>query len=593
MTTLDFIVVAAYFVGIAALGVYQSVRIRSSGDYFAGGRKFNKFLMMMHALGSGTHADDPVGVTGTALQRGMSGIWWTYCYLFATPVYWVVAPFFRRSRYITTADFFERRYGKGMGALYAVMGILYFSVSTGMILRAMATIAHVVTEGAVPDWAAIAGMTVIFVAYGFAGGLVATVVTEGVQGLLIVVMSLLLVPYGLIRLGGFSRLHELVPASHFSLAASEETTLSFIIIMSFVAVIGIVAQPHIMEVCSTGKTEFEGRVGFAYGNFIKRFCAMGWVLVGLIVVALAAGGQLAPEDVAKVAAAMPSESLERVSSEIGPGQLQGADSAAGTAGEAREYAFPLAIRILLPPGMRGLMFAAIFAAQMSSLSAFMVAGSALLSRNLYKRYMKPEADDRKVLQVGRYSGLLVVALGIGFAILFQSVVEGLAAFLLLAPLTGILVWIGTLWRRATNGGAWASFLVMVPIFLLLGKAGAVIKPLLPGVEWLGKYAGKEHAHELALAYMIPGALALVIGSLLTRPRPKKVLDDFYTLLRTPVGREEELEKAGVEIVYKGETKAHPWEAKYPRLVAAGGFFVALAFALIILGIVYVLGRIGA
>ena len=591
MTTLDLVVVIVYFALIAALGICQSVRIRTSGDYFAGGRKFNKFLMMMHALGSGTHADDPVGVTGTTLQRGMSGIWWTYCYLFATPVYWIVAPFFRRSRYITTADFFERRYSKGMGTLYTVMAILQFSISTGMMLRATATIAHVVTGGAIPDWAAIVGMTVVFVAYGLAGGLIATVVTEGVQGLLIVVMSLLLVPYGLIRIGGFARLHELVPAAHFSLAAPEETTPAFIIIMSVVSIIGIVAQPHIMEVCSTGKTEFEGRVGFTYGNFIKRFCAMGWVLVGLIVVALAAARDIPQADINALAPALPKAVLAQAG-EAGAGPAEA--PASTDPKKARELAFPLAIRELLPPGMTGLMFAAILAAQMSTLSAFMVAGSALFARNIYKRYLAPEADDRRMLKVGRYSGLLVVALGIGFALLFKSVVEGLAAFLLLAPLTGILVWLGTVWRRASNGGAWAAFLVMVPIFLLLGKAGAILHQyLFPGVSWLGKYSELKFAHWLGLSYILPGVVALFIGSLLTKPQPKEDLDQFYLLLRTPVGREEELEKAGVEIVYKGEVKAHPWETKYPRLVTVGGFLVALVFALVILALVYALGRIGA
>jgi len=593
MQPLDIAVVFIYLGAMAALGILQTVKIRNSGDYFAGGRKFSKFMMAMHALGTGTHADDPVGVTGSALQVGLSGIWWTFCYLFATPVYWIVAPLFRRSRYLTTADFFEERYSSRLGVVYTLIGMVTFSVNTGMMLRATATIAAVVTGGAVPDWVAIAVMTAVFVAYSFFGGLMATIVTESVQGLLIVVMSLLLVPYGLARVGGFAGLHAALPAEHFRLHAPEETTIWFAIVMTLVSILGIVAQPHIMEVCSAGKTEFEGRVGFTYGNFVKRFCAMGWALTGLIVLALAINGGLPTDAAAKMGLACPDsvqlpKEVREAMAALPPSQ----DPPDKAQKKARERAFPTAISALLPPGARGLMFAAILAAQMSTLSALMVAGSALFTRNIYKRYLVPQAPEERVLLVGRFAGLIVVALGLLFSFAFKSVVEGLTVFLLLAPIPGLLMWVGTAWRRTTTAGAWISFLVMLPIFLLLGSFGALLKPHFPGAPWLGMYGSPGKAHLLGLAYLAPGFVAIVAGSLLTRPKPKEVLDRFYLLISTPVGQEKRLEEAGVQPIFLGNTEPHPWEAKHPRLVHWGGFAVALLFALAVLGITWSLGWIG-
>jgi Na+/proline symporter len=595
MQSVDVIVVGVYLLGIAALGIWQAAKIKSSGDYFAGGRKFSKFMMAMHALGTGTHADDPVGVTGSALQRGMSGIWWTFCYLFATPIYWIVAPLFRRSRYLTTADFFEERYSSRMAVLYTVLGILTFSVNTGMMLRATATIADGVSGGAVPDWVAIAGMTLVFVLYSYFGGLMATIVTESIQGLLIVVMSLLLVPFGLMRLGGFHALHQLVPAGQFSLHAPEETTLAFIVIMSLVTIIGIVAQPHIMEVCSAGKTEFEGRVGFTYGNFVKRFCAMGWTLTGLVVLGLAVAGKLPAVDTARMSAAFPEGvALPSDAAKVAAGMPDVASKSGDAQRKGRELAFPTAIRVLLPTGLSGLMFAAILAAQMSTLSALMVAGSALFTRNVYKRYLRPEASDPQMLKVGRFAGLIVVALGILFAFVFKSVIEGLSAFLLLATLTGLLMWVGVVWRRTTTAGAWCSFLVMAPIFLLLGKFGDVLhKTVLPNVGWLGMYSAPKQSHLLAVSYLAPGFIAIVIGSLLTQPKAKALLDKFYLLIRTPVGREEQLTEAGIEPIYVGNTEPHPWERDHPQLVHWGGFVIAFLFALSVLGITWVLGWVGS
>ena len=613
-TTFDLIVVLVYLVGIGGLGVYQAVKIKSSGDYFAGGRKFGKWLMVMHALGTGTHADDPVGVTGAAYERGLSGIWYTFIYLFVTPFYWIIAPLFRRSRFITTADFFKARFGSKMAMLYAVMGVLTFAVNIGTLLKGTGTIATAVTQGVMPEWLAIVAMTVVFVAYGLAGGLVATVVTESVQGLLIVVMSLLLVPFGLMRVGGFSGLHALVSSDKFSLHAPTEMTIAWIITGSIMMLIGIVSQPHIMEVCSTGRTEFEGRVGFTYGNFIKRFCAMGWAFTGVIVLAMFGGGLA-----------------------------------------YREQAFGTAIRELLRPGLTGLMFAAILAAQMSSLSAFMVAGSALLARNVYKENINPEATDRQLLSIARWVGLVIVALGVGFAFAVSGVAQALTIFWAMAVFTGVFMWFGVLWRRTNSTGAWLSFAVMVLIWLVLGPVGGALRSVFESApSWLGIYADKKMLQNLGLSFIPAGIIALIVGSLAADRERSKVpafawaggvlavwliaipmsrypgsffagshivfslntclaagilglvlgvrfphavdhekLDQFYLLLKTPVGREAELAKAGVDVVYAGHSEGHPWELKHPRLVNVGGFVVALAFSSLILLLLYALSRMGA
>lgn len=559
-SSLDVTVVVIYLAAMLGLGLYQARKIKNTGDFFAGGRGFNKFLMMMHALGTGTHADDPVGVVGAAYKHGLAGIWYTFVYLFVTPFYWLMAPLFRRARFFTTADFFEARFGKSLGLLYTIMGILTFAVNTGTLLKGTGIIATAVTQGQIPEWAAILGMTVVFVVYGTLGGLIATVVTESVQGLLIIVMSFLLVPFGLSAVGGFSGLHKILDSSVFSLHAApsmKEVTIPWIIAGTVISLMGIVSQPHTMEVCSTGKTEFEGRVGFTYGNFIKRLCAIAWAFAGVIVVAMVASGQIP------------------------------------ALGQEREAAFGTAIRALLPSGFTGLMFAAILAAQMSTLSAFMVAASALLSRNLYKRYMRPEATDRQVLGIARFAGLAVVGLGMLFAFTVDSVADALLFFWGLSSLTGVFMWAGVLWKRTTSKGAWASFGVMGVIWALVGPIGLKLHDAyFQNVAWLGQYGEKADLAPLALSYLPAGIVVLIVVSLLTKPLPKPILDKFFLLISTPVGQEEKLKEAGVDVVYAGACEPHPWETNHPRLVHIGGFVVALAVSFLLLGLLYVVSRIG-
>ncbi|MHB9036397.1 MAG: sodium:solute symporter family protein [Armatimonadota bacterium] len=555
LSIVDTIVVVVYLLGIGCFGIYQARKIRGSGDYFAGGRSFNKFMMMMHALGTGTHADDPVGVSGAAYQRGFSGIWYTFIYLFVTPFYWLIAPVFRRARFLTTSDFFEARFGSSLGLLYTIMGVLTFTINMGTMLKGTGMLAHAISQGAVPEWLAIAVMTLVFVAYGTAGGLLATVYAESIQGLLIVVMSLLLVPFGLMRVGGFSGLHHLVDASKFSLSAPVEMSIPWIVAASVAALIGIVAQPQTMEVCSTGKTEWEGRVGYTYGSMIKRFCALGWTMTGVIFIAMVANG-----------------------------------SVAGLS--HREECFGAAIRALLPNGLTGLMFAAILAAQMAALSAFMVAASALLSRNIYRKWMRPAATDKDVVGFARWSGLAVVGVGAFVAFIVPGVADALTYFWAIASFTGLFIWSGVLWRRTNATGAWASFLVMVTIWVLVGPIGIELHKLLPGVGWLGIYGDKTCLHLLILSYLPAGIVALVVGSLLGKPYDSRKLDHFYLLLKTPVGQEEKLAKAGVDVVYAGSSKGHPWELNHPTLVNVLGFIVAFLISMSFLGMLYILARIG-
>src|SRR5438132_13998596 len=115
---LDLIIVILYLLAVLGLGLYQALKIRTTGDYYAGGRKFNKFYLMMHALGTASHADEPVSVIGGSFQKGLSGIWYTYLYLPLTPIFWLLAPFIRRPRFITVADFFRTRCDPPLPILY-------------------------------------------------------------------------------------------------------------------------------------------------------------------------------------------------------------------------------------------------------------------------------------------------------------------------------------------------------------------------------------------------------------------------------------------------------------------------------------------
>src|SRR6478672_9834060 len=143
--SIDIAVVIAYLLATLGLGLFQALKIRTSGDYYAGGRKFNKFYLMMHALGTASHADEPVSVIGGAFDKGFSGIWYTYTWLPLTPIFWLLAPFIRRGRFVTMADFFRARYDQSIAILYSFIGVLKMSVSIGAVLMGTAKVFASVT----------------------------------------------------------------------------------------------------------------------------------------------------------------------------------------------------------------------------------------------------------------------------------------------------------------------------------------------------------------------------------------------------------------------------------------------------------------
>jgi Na+/proline symporter len=241
----------------------------------------------------------------------------------------------------------------------------------------------------------------------------------------------------------------------------------------------------------------------------------------------------------------------------------------------------------------GLVFAAIFSAQMATLSAQMVNSSALASRNLYQALLRPAASDREVLIFGRICGIFLVAIGVMLALALAKVADALTMLLQFSAIMGVVVWGGVLWRRANSWGAWAAVIVLFSLWVIYGPVGALLRKGVGGPAWLGQYGAAEFMFPLTIRYLPAGIVTLVVVSLLTRPPPRKQVDDFRMLLRTPVGQEQKLIDADVRIIYAGSTQPNRWEVEHPNLVHWGGAALAAVVCGIVLALLLVLARIGS
>jgi Na+/proline symporter len=562
MQALDWVVIVAYLAGITAIGLWSARRVKSPDDFFMGGRRFKKAFMLFFAFGAGTHTDQAVSVASKTYTSGLSGIWLQWIWLFATPFYWLVAPVFRRMRALTTGDYFELRYTRSVAGLFAGVAVLQLVVNLATMLKGAGAMITAVSGGAIAEVPAIATIVVLFSLYGVAGGLSAAIITDFVQGILTVVLSFLILPFALDAVGGMAGLRLAIddPAM-FALVAGADVTVFYIAVVAFNGLIGNSTQPHSMAVAAAGETEMDGRVGFTYGNMLKRFCTVAWTFTGLAAIALYPGM-------------------------TGQAQI--------------DQAYGLMARDLLPlvgPGLLGLFLASMLAAVMSSCDAWMVSGSALFTENIYRAFVAPQRSGTHYLWVGRVFSLVLVASCVAYAVFLDSVITGLETFWKVQAMMGIPFWVGIFWRRATPAGAWASTLCAFFVAILVGNGFAPLVDVNAlGVAYLPAGMMLDGALRLPvqmLAYLSCGLLAMVAVSLWTEPVDPARLDRMYRALQTPVDGPEPTPAKAFDVPEGSVPRPgrkiidHPdFEIRYPSRVGGIGFAVAWAWVAALIGGVF-------
>lgn len=481
MTLLDYIVLIVYFVVMIGIGVWSMLLVKRQEDFFLGRRTFGRLFQAFAAFGAGTGSQDPVFVGRTTFTSGLSGIWSVLLWLFVTPFYWFTAVWYRRMRHITLGDWFAERYqSKGLGCVFMLYSVAFYAAWLGVGFTAIGKVGAPLLEGStfVKD-----GQMVLFgfglpiehalvyicaavvLIYGVLGGLRAAYWTDVIQGMFIILLSVLLIPMGLRALAdedaearnvdpasvatteGFRIMHERVPDEYFEIIESPrggEFPLYYIVAITILNLVAIVVHPH-MAVTGGGsaKTENSARVGLVVGNFLKRLCTIGWCITILIVLAYMAGNLEIAKD---------------------PDQTWG-----------------IAAREILKPygcGLVGLMLACLMAALMSSASAYMLIVSALVVRNFYATYVNAEASERTCVLLGRLISALVIVGGAWGSVVYMDIFEQMKIAWEMPILFAAIFWVGMFWRRAGRWAAWGAVLFTLLAFFVVPSVLPLAMPTL-------------------------------------------------------------------------------------------------------------------
>lgn len=562
----DWIALGGYLVGVTLLGIWASRKVTGMAD-FVMPRRFGKLMMLMHGFGTSTHSDQAVTVASKCWSSGLSGIWYQWMWLFATPFFWLIAPMMRRFRALTTADVFAARYAPSVAILFCVFGLAKFVVTIGNMLKGSGAVVEACTGSAISAEAAIVVMTALFVVYGLAGGLRAAIITDFVQGVLAILFSFILLPVVLNAVGGLSGMRaafaELSPdRDMLSLVTPGDIGVFYIGMIAINALLSVTVQPHNMGTCAAGRTELDGAVGFMGGTFLKRICTVAWCLTGLAAFAWYRGA--ADVDPDKVYGLMAAEFLPQ-----------------------------------LMPGLLGLFLAGLLATVMGSCDSFMISAAGLVTENLYRPAF-PGRSETHYLWVARAAGLAVVLVAIGYAFWLSGVIQGLEILWKLNAVMAPAFWLGVFWRGATTSGAWAATALTASAWWVTNlTATATTLASWPYAKAAGFVVERGDSFVVStpwqmLAYLSAGFSGGIVVSLLTRKNDPEKLERFYELLRTPVQEDEVIDKpctlpTGVTAlprrVFFPDSSL---ELPVPSVLAVSGFVIGWILVAVIIGGVWLL-----
>ncbi len=500
----DYIILLLYFAGIIGLGFYYSAKNKDSSDMFAAGSESPWWVSGLSAFMTNFSAGTFVVWGAIAFKYGMVGVSINLCYgLAALTVGYTVAGRWKQLNVRTPAQYIELRFGPRSVQVYSFLLIAFRTIGTAVALYSLAVLVTALiplVEGNLlrdPDTGLLAVswcillFGVIIVTYTMAGGLWAVLMTDVIQFVILNLAVILIVPLLIMKIGGIDAFVSIAPDNFFSLTVPE---FGWFFLFGWYAI-------HFFMIG-------------ADWAFAQRFICVP-----------------TPRDARKSAYLF--GALYLVSPVIWllpPMLYRVIDPSADP-----EKAYILATSYVLPPGMIGLMVAAMFSATASLVSSHLNVFAGVLTDEFYRRLVFPEASNSHLLWMGRIFTLLIgatltsIALAIPFLGGAEQViitVVSLSAVPLLAPPV-----VGFFSKRITSGTLWLTMLISVPI-AVVAKYTLTAGQLFVGVPFLGQLAEWAQSNSRTLdvitGVLIPIALLFFLHLLSVREAPGWVRVEHHT-----------------------------------------------------------------
>lgn len=475
LAPIDWTILVFYILGMLAVGAFYAKYVHSAGDLFLAGRALPFWAIGVSIVASDIGAIDLVFGSSGAYEKGLSQA--NFDWIGSVPALFLAAfvfvPYYWRSGVFSIPEFLGRRFGTPVQVIEAAIWIGFMVANIAMMLWASAEILHTVLGWSA--WKSIWITAVIIGGYTIAGGLAAIVMTDVMQVVVMFIGAGALVLLSVWEAGGWGQVvakarEAGVDEHYFRLLAPHDSATSYPwtgILVGLGVVLStayFVGNQAVLQRALGAKSEWDAKAGLIVAGLLKLLVPVLMFVPGLAARALDNSAEVAP---AAAVQAAPAGSLEAM-----------------IESHTANQAVPSLVKRLMPAGLRGLMFAAFFAAIMSSVDSYLNSCATLFISDVYGKFhvavLGEPVSDRLGLWLGRLltlALLLVGCLGAPIVARYDTLYVALQTILSLfqGPTLAILL-LGILWRRANMWGALTGLLLGVLSSFLLTIAGDVIFP---------------------------------------------------------------------------------------------------------------------
>jgi len=505
LSTLDWFFILLFFVVSLGIGIYASKRAgKSSKEFFLSGRNMPWWLLGVSMVATTFSADTPNLVTDIVRQNGVSGnwVWWAFLLTGMLTVF-VYAKLWRRSKVMTDLEFYEMRYGGKMASFLRGFRAIYLGVFFNVLIMASVSLAAIKIGGVMLGLTPLQTMliaSVVTVTYSSLGGLRGVLLTDFFQFFIAMVGAIWAakVVIDLPQVGGLTELltHPNVSGKLSLLPDFTDTSMLIPVLIIPLAVQwwsvwypgaepgggGYIAQR--MLSAKDEKNAMGATLFFNMAHYALR--PWPWIIVAL-------ASLIVYPNLESLREAFPNIPEEVVKNDLA-------------------YS---AMLTYLPAGLLGMVVASLIAAFMSTISTHLNWGSSYVVNDFYKRFINPDADEKKLVLIGRMSTIGLMILSVIFALLLENALQAFNILLQIGAGTGLIFILRWFWWRIN---AYSEITAMVVSFVV-ALYFELIHPAI-GFDPLPGHI------QLVLGIVIT-TVAWLIVTFITAPENEEVLKSFY------------------------------------------------------------------
>ena len=483
-STIDIIFFFLYVVFIVALGLYISRtkkgEEKTSQDYFLANRSLPWWAIGASLIAANISAEHFIAMSGSGYRIGLGIAVYEWIGGLSLIIVgkWLL-PVFLEKKIYTMPQFLEGRYNKGVSTAFAVFWLLVYVFVNLTSVTWLGALALESIMG-IPIMWGILGLAFFSGLYSIYGGLKAVVWTDVIQvifliggGLVTTYLALDAVSGGEGALAGFGVIYEKA-TSHFQMVIPKGTDVpdggggtrdAYIDLPGLAVIFGAMwmtnfgywgFNQYIIQKGLAAKDLTHAKRGLIFGGYLK-------ILIPLLVI------------IPGITAYVLFHNPELMGNVEVTGEITKAD-----------HAYPWLLKNFVPVGIRGLAFAALVAAIVSSLASMINSTATIFTMDIYKSHFRPEAKDKELVRVGRYTAFIALLIAVLMA---KPLLGGLdQAFQYIQEYTGyiypgvvVVFFMGLFWKQATPKAALWTAIITIPAGILI----KVIEPEMPFILRMG------------------------------------------------------------------------------------------------------------